>query len=80
MMEEFENIKYKINLRDINSPFIIKIIFSFLNKKQTLNMIMYNKDLQKMLLLNIKDFKEISSKYKIGEKMEREKNIIMMAY
>ena len=79
-MDEFENIKNKINLRDIKSPFIIKIIFSFLNKKQTLNMIMYNKDLQKMLLLNIKDFKEISSKYKIGEKMEREKNIIMMAY
>ena len=33
-MDEFEDTKYKINIRDIKSVFIIKIIFSFLSVKQ----------------------------------------------
>jgi len=28
-MEEFEDIKKKINIRDIKSPFILKMIFVF---------------------------------------------------
>ena len=31
-------------------------------------MIAYNKELQKILLVDIRDFKEISGKYKIGER------------
>ena len=39
-----------------------------LNEKQKLNMIIYNKQLQKILGVDIKVYKEISGKYKIGEK------------
>ena len=46
-MAELSDNKYKINLRDIKSLYIIKRIFSFLNKKQKLKMIEYNKELQK---------------------------------
>ena len=74
-MEELGDNKNKINIRDISSFYIIKNIFSFLSKKQLLNMIMSNKSLQKMFLLNIKDYKKVSGKYKIGKKMEKEKNI-----
>ena len=76
-MDEFENIKYKINLRDVKSSFIKKIIFSFLSKKEILNIIMYNKKLQNMLLFDIEDYKEISEKYKIGEKNGKGKEYII---
>jgi len=74
-MDEFGNNKYEINIRDIKSVFIIKIIFSFLSRRQILNMIIYNKELQNMLLVDIKDYKKISGKYKVCEKMEKESNI-----
>ena len=67
-MDEFEDIKYKVNLKDIKSSFIINIIFSFLCEKQLLNMIIYNKELQKMLQRDIENYKKISYKYKIGER------------
>ena len=44
-MAEFEEIKYKINLRDIKSSYMKKNIFSFLYEKPKLNMIVYNKEL-----------------------------------
>ena len=67
-MDEFKDIKDKINIRYIKSSFIIKNIFSFLSTKQKLNMIMYNKGLQKINLIDIKDYKKINGKYKIVEK------------
>ena len=51
-MAEFKNIKSKINLRDIKSSYIIKRIFSFLYEKQILKIIEYNKELQKMCLID----------------------------
>jgi len=66
-MDEFENIKYKIYLRDIKSSFIKKLIFSFISEKQKLDMIKYNKELQKQFLLDIKNYQKISGKFKIGE-------------
>ena len=57
-MDKFKDIKYKINIRDINSPFIIKMIFSFLSEEQILNMAIYNKKLQKNLLINIENYKK----------------------
>ena len=65
-MNEIGNIKNRINIRDINSSFIIKNIFSYLSEKQLLYLIIYNKLFQNLLLINIKKYKEISSKYKIG--------------
>jgi len=44
-MDDCGNIKSKINKNDIKSSNIIKAILSFLNVKQKLNMIKYNKDL-----------------------------------
>ena len=67
-MDGFEDIKNKKNIRDINSSFVIKIIFSFLTKNQQLNMIIYNKELQNMLSFDIKDYKKISGRYKIDGK------------
>ena len=52
-MDVFEDNKNKINIRDIKSSFILKIIFSFLSKKQILNMIIYNKELQKIFSVDI---------------------------
>ena len=67
-MDEIGSIKNRINIRDINSSFIIKNIFSFLSEKQILNLIIYNKQFQNFLLVDIKNYKKISGKYKIGEK------------
>ena len=66
-MEEFED-KNKVNIKNVKSSFIIKEIFSFLCLKKKLNMIIYNKKLQKIFLVDIENYKKISGKYKIIEK------------
>ena len=65
-MAELKEIKYLIG--DIKSSYIIKGIFLFLNDKQKLNIIIYNKKLQKILGVDIEVYKKISGKYRIGEK------------
>ena len=65
-MAEFKELKNQI--REIKSSYIIKGIFLFLNEKQRLNIIIYNKKLQKILGVDIKDYKKVSGKYKLGEK------------
>ena len=65
-MAEFKGIKYVIG--NIKSIYIIKGIFLLLNDKQKLNIIIYNKQLQKILGVNIKDYKKLAGKYRIGEK------------
>ena len=72
-MNEIGSIKNRINIRDINSSFIIKNIFSFLSKKQILNLIICNKQFQNLLLVNIKNYKKISGKCKIGGKNRKGK-------
>ena len=72
-MAEFKELKTYINLRDIKSYFIIKRIFSFLNEKQKLNMIIYNKEIQKIFSVDIENYKKITEKYKIGERNGRGK-------
>ena len=67
-MAEFEEIKNNINLKYIKSSYIIKGIFSFLHEEKKLNIIIYNKEIQKKLLIDIRDYKKLSGKYKIGEK------------
>ena len=67
-MDEIGSNKNRINIRDINSSYIIKNIFSFLSEKQILNLIIYNKQFQTFLLIDIKIYKKISGKYKIGGK------------
>ena len=57
----------EIKLKDLKSP-ILKIIFSFLNEKKKLNIIINNKKIQKKLEINIKNYEKISERYKIGER------------
>ena len=65
-MFKIEKIKSKINhVRPIKSSYILNEIFSFLNMKQKLNIIIYNKQLQKEQGIDIEDYKNISGKYKI---------------
>ena len=56
-MDKSGDIKYKINLKDIKSFFIIKIVFSFISEKKILNLIKYNKELQKIFFLIFKIIK-----------------------
>ena len=65
-MDEIGKIKNRINIRDINSYFMIKNIFKFLSEKQFLKLIMYNKLFQNLLSVDIKNYQKISEKYKIG--------------
>ena len=67
--------KKKLRLQKIKSPYILKEIFSFLDTTQKLNIMIYNKKLQKSLGIDIGDYKRKSGKYKIGKKMEKEENI-----
>jgi len=47
-MNKFQNIKSEINIeKSIESPYILKAIFSFLSEKQKLNLIIYSKQIQK---------------------------------
>ena len=64
-MCEFDNINLE---RDIKSSYNLDKMFSFLEQRLKLNMIIYNKYLQKMIGVNIQDYKKISGRYKIGEK------------
>ena len=62
----FERIKSTININEsIKSLYNLKEIFSFLDIKQKLNIIIYNKKLQENLDILFEDYKKISGKYKI---------------
>ena len=53
---------------EIKSSFVLKEIFSLLNIKRKLDIIIYSKYLQENLGIDIEDYKKISGKYKIGGK------------
>ena len=76
----------------IKSIDVLQQIFSYLTEKQKLKLLLYNKKLQNKLEITKKNYKNISKRYKIGErngkgkeinykgeekKMEKEKNISM---
>ena len=65
-MVENKDVKCKIDLREIKSSYIKKNIFSFLNEEQNMKMAVYNKELQKLCLIGIEDYKKKSGKYKIN--------------
>ena len=58
---------YEKKLIYLKSP-ILKIIFSFLNEKKKLNIIINNKKIQNKLEINIKNYEKMSIRYKIGER------------
>ena len=61
--------------KHIKSKYIQKDILLFLKENIKLSLITYNKDLQKILGVDIEYYKEKSGRYIKGEKMEKEKNI-----
>jgi len=68
-MIEFEKANCnKYIRRNIKSFYNLNEIFSFLDQKKKLKMIIYNKQLQRMLGVNIQDYKKLSGKYKISGK------------
>ena len=68
-MEEYENIKSEKSIGKSIVKYVLKdAIFSFLSEKKKLEIIIYNKDLQKKLDLNIEDYKRISKRYRDGER------------
>ena len=62
---DFKGIDFIIAM---NSKYIQRDVFLYLNEKQKLYMIIYNKKLQKICNVDIEDYKRVSGKYKIGEK------------
>ena len=65
-MAEFKQEKMLLN--DIKSKYIVKEIFSYLDEKSKLNTIIYNKQLHKLLGIDLKTYFINSGKYKIGGK------------
>ena len=69
MEDEHNRKKSNINLgMSIKSSYILKNIFSFLDNKEIYEIIIYNKQIQANLQINIDDYKKLSGKYKEGEK------------
>ena len=66
--DEDTELKKRIYIGDIKSKHIIKSIFSLINIKQKLNLILYNKELQKIIGVDIEDYKKASGKYKVAER------------
>ena len=68
MVEVEEKKSDKSLIRKIKSCYNVEKVFSFLEQRIKLDIIIYNKKLQKMLGVNIEDYKKTSGKYKVGEK------------
>jgi len=64
-------------LESIKSSYIIEIVFSFLYEKKKYNLIIYNKQLQKTLDIDIEAYIKMSGKYKIGEKNGKGKEYLL---
>ena len=48
--------------------FIFKIVFPYITERKKLDLIIYNKNIQNLFNINVKYYKSMSGKYKIGEK------------
>jgi len=71
-------LKEKIKIQDdIKSSYIIKEVFSFLKEKNKLNIIIYNRELQKIIGVDIEDYKKIDGKNKKGIKNGKGKEYLL---
>jgi len=57
-----------ISLIRIESYYNLEKIFSYLEERNKLDIIIYNKQLQNKLGVNINDYGNMSGKYKVGER------------
>jgi len=67
-MEKFESINSEKNIKSIKKSVLKDSLFSFLPEKKKLEIVIYNKELQKKLDVNIEDYKKIKGIYRIGER------------
>ena len=65
----------KNSFESIRSGGIQEIVISFLKEKQKLNLLIYNKKLQKKFNIDIETYKKKAENIKKAKKMEKEKNI-----
>ena len=63
---KIEKIKY--NWKNIKSLYNLNEIFSFFNISRKLKIIIFNKELQKKLGIDIEDYKKMRRKYIVGER------------
>ena len=61
--EQSKKINSNNQLKKIRSNFILKIFFGYINKRNSLEIIKYNKNIQKRINININHYKEYSEKY-----------------
>ena len=74
-MNKINDFKFNKNKRHIKSSYVIKTVFSFLTEKRILDMIIYNKELQKKFSVDIENYKNLRKNIKKVKKMEKEVNI-----
>ena len=60
---KIKQIKSKVDLINLKSNFIFQKLFGYMKKYKRLDIIKYNKKLQKRLKLNINDYKKYSELY-----------------
>ena len=56
--KDIQNDKFNVNLKNVKSNYILSKINANLSKRTSLQVVKYNKILQKRLNLNIKDYKK----------------------
>ena len=66
--KQLKQIKTVNMKKEIKSFYIIKEILSYLKEKKKLDLIIYNKSIQKLMGYNIDYYKNISQKYKVADK------------
>ena len=57
-----------MKIEGIKCLYTLKEIFSLVRTNRKMNIIIYNKELQKKFSFDITDYQEVNEKYKIGEK------------
>ena len=61
--EQTKLINLNNQIRNTKSNLILKIVFSFIHKRKSLEIIKYNKSIQNRINININNYKEYSEKY-----------------
>jgi len=61
--EQSKTINSNNMLNNLKNDYFILILFEYMSKRKSLKMIKYNKNIQKRIDINIKDYKDYSKKY-----------------
>ena len=75
--KQLKQIKTVNMKKEIKSFYIIKEILSYLKEKKKLDLIIYNKSIQKLMGYNIDYYKNISQKYKVADKNGKGKEFLL---